>query len=102
MLALIGGTVYFAGYIWSGVMSFRLKKWGWLFALLFLGPISYPFFAIINRDSSKITFRIFWVGLLIFVLSFAALVATKPQGAASAAVLPQLDASAYALAMLGR
>lgn len=77
-LVIIGAAIYFSGYAMSGVMAYRLKKWGWLCALLFLGPISYPFCAIINRGNSKLAYRCFWVGLVIIVFDVLLVQVVRP------------------------
>ena len=75
-LAIFGGVLYFIGYIWSGVIAYRLKKYGWLLALL-LGPLVFPFFAVAHRKVSRFTFHLFWIGLSIFVLCCFLLVVPK-------------------------
>ena len=72
-VTFLGFAIYVTGYAISGVLAYRLKKWGWLFALLVIGPISYPFYAVINRSTSPTAFRCFWVGLAIIVLGVVAL-----------------------------
>ena len=69
-LLIIGSAIYFGGVIWSGVLAYRIKKWGYLISLFIIGPISYPFFTIIYRKEAATNFRMFCVALLLIALAF--------------------------------
>ncbi len=72
-----GFAVYFAGLIWSGVLAYRLKKYGYLISLLFIGPLSYPFFAIAYRKQVETNFRVFLVGISMIVLGLGLMYAMR-------------------------
>lgn len=78
ILLIIGIALYLAGYISAVVVAHRMKKPGRLIALLVIGPIAYPFLALKQRRSSKITFHLFWVGLSVLILGGVLLTAAKP------------------------
>ena len=78
----IGASIYFGGYIWSGVMAYRLKQYLWLFGLL-LGPLFFPFFALTHIKSSRSTFWMLCVGFGLALIGGIGLVLTRPNSISS-------------------
>lgn len=99
VVAAIGVAIYFIGYMWSAVLAYRTKSWGWLIALLCVGPITYPFYAVINRSTARVAFRCFWIGLAIAASSILQLMATSPNrlDAAAAALRAKPQSAVYSL-----
>ena len=86
VLIAVSFGVFIFGWVWSVYIAARLKNWNWLFLLLFFGPLAYPFFAIIYRKTSRISFHAFWVFLVLFLLGGAFARATNPPAASSASI----------------
>ena len=76
---MIGGAAaYLSGYICSAVLAYRLKQWGWLIMLILFHGIAYPFFAVTHRKISKIIFRLFLIGLSLFLVGLGILAIVGP------------------------
>jgi hypothetical protein len=78
--------VFILGWVWSVYTVARVKNWNWVFLLLFFGPLAYPFFAIIYRKTSRMSFHAFWLFLVLFLIGGAFARATNPPAVASAPI----------------
>jgi hypothetical protein len=78
--------VFILGWVWSVYTVARLKNWNWIIGLLFFGPFAYPFFAIMYRKTSRISFHAFWLSLVLFLVGGVFARASNPPAVASASI----------------